>query len=105
MRFERGLTQCCGQTQVRPITPPANEAIHGNKSSINAFNDPDQIPYYGSRLAWSGSGTAQGMVAAVNAAYRYYRSAPAREIPCFNPAVISIRMSSAASWSCPSGTI
>ena len=28
-----------------------------------------------------------------------------REIPCFNPAVISIRMSSAASWSCPSGTL
>jgi len=83
MRFERGLTQCCGQTQVRPITPPANGAIGGNQATINAFNDPDQNPYYGSRLAWSGSGTAQGMVAAVNAAYRYYRSAPAPGNPLF----------------------
>lgn len=81
MRFERGLTACCGQTQVRPIPPPGTGAIGGNQATINAFNDPDQHPYYGTRLAWSGSGRAQGMLVAVSAAYRYYRSAPLAVAP------------------------
>lgn len=87
MRFERGLTACCGQTQARPLTPPATTAIGGNQATINAFNDPDQHPYYGTRLAWSGSGRAQGILVAVSAAYRYYRSAPLSSPP--NPVVSS----------------
>ena len=83
MRFERGLTFCCGQTQVRPVVPAGASVIGGNQATINAFNDPDQHPYYGTRFAWSGSGKTQGVLVAVSAAYRYYRSAPVPGNPAF----------------------
>ena len=45
-------------------------------SSENAFNDPVQMPYFGTRLGYNGTGNMQGFMMALNAAYRYYRSAP-----------------------------
>jgi hypothetical protein len=80
MRFERGLSACCGQQQVRPVPVTS---VGGGPSSVNAFNDPVQNPYYGTRLAWSGTGNLQGMMVAGSAAYRYYRSAPAPGNPLF----------------------
>jgi hypothetical protein len=80
MRFERGLSQCCGQVQVRPVT---TTAVGGGPTSVNVFNDPVQNPYYGTRLSWAGTGSAQGMMIAASAAYRYYRSAPVPTNPLF----------------------
>jgi hypothetical protein len=76
MRFERGLYAIGGQRQVRPQAQPAS--AQGNapapNTSDDAFSDPIQIPYVGTRLAYSGS---NGMMLAGSVAYRYYRSAPA----------------------------
>ena len=74
MRFERGLSNCCGNTQVRPT--PAEGGNGGGPGSTNAFNDPVQIPYFGARFAYNGTGSLAGTMIALNGAYRYYRSAP-----------------------------
>lgn len=81
MRFERGLDNCCGNTQVRPTS--ATGANGGGVGSTVAFNDPVQVPYFGTRVAYNGTGNLAGTMLAANVAYRYYRSAP---IP-FNPVV------------------
>ena len=75
MRFERGLYAIGGQRQVRPQASPkqAQGDAPSPNNSNDAFSDPIQIPYVGTRLAYSGS---NGMMMAVSAAYRYYRSAP-----------------------------
>lgn len=75
MRFERGLYAISGQRQVRPQATPKvaqGDAPPPNNSN-DAFSDPIQHPYYGTRFAYS----KDGMLLAVSAAYRYYRSAPA----------------------------
>lgn len=74
MRFERGLYAIGGQRQVRPRANPtgAQGDAPGNASSNDAFSDPIQNPYYGTRLAYN----KDGKLFAVSAAYRYYRSAP-----------------------------
>src|SRR5262245_48087227 len=74
MRFERGLSNCCGNTQVRPT--PGTGANGGGPGSTAAFNDPVQIPYFGTRFAYTGTGNMAGTMIAVNGAYRWYRSAP-----------------------------
>lgn len=91
MRFERGLSAIQPQTQRRTFSgsavggaPPNNcfpvPGTGGPSSqfacSENAFNDPVQMPYFGTRLGYSGTGKMQGVMVALNAAYRYYRSAP-----------------------------
>lgn len=73
MRFERGLSNCCGNTQVRPTNSGANG---GGPGSTVSFNDPVQIPYFGTRLAYNGTGNMAGTMIAANLAYRWYRSAP-----------------------------
>jgi hypothetical protein len=73
MRFERGLSNCCGNTQVRPT----NTGIMGGGPTNQApFNDPVQVPYFGTRVAYNGTGNLAGTMVAANVAYRYYRSAP-----------------------------
>ncbi|WP_447972580.1 hypothetical protein [Nitrospira sp. Kam-Ns4a] len=79
MRFERGLYAISGQRQVRPdFRPPGTNVAQGDNSlggfgaSNDAFSDPIQNPYYGTRLAYN----KDGMLFAVSAAYRWYRSAP-----------------------------
>jgi hypothetical protein len=79
MRFERGLYAISGQRQVRPDyrAPGTNVAqgdnpLGGFGASNDAFSDPIQNPYYGTRLAY----TKDGKLFAVSAAYRWYRSAP-----------------------------
>jgi hypothetical protein len=72
MRFERGLSNCCGNTQVRP----PNSGTQGGGSTTVAFNDPVQMPYFGTRLAYNGTGNLKGTMVAANVAYRWYRSAP-----------------------------
>ncbi len=42
----------------------------------NVFNDSGKMPYVGTRLGYTGAGALQGVSAALNGAYRYYRSAP-----------------------------
>jgi len=79
MRFERGLSQCCGQVQVRPNTVIAG----GGPTNVTAFNDPVQVPYFGTRLAYNGTGSLKGTMLAANVAYRYYRSAPVPANPAF----------------------
>jgi len=74
MRFERGLSNCCGNTQVRPT--PGTGANGGGPGSTNAFNDPVQMPYFATRFAYNGTGNLAGTMVAINGAYRYYRSAP-----------------------------
>jgi hypothetical protein len=74
MRFERGLSNCCGNTQARPT--PGVGGNGGGQGSTNAFNDPVQMPYFGTRFAYNGTGNLAGTMLAVNGAYRYYRSAP-----------------------------
>jgi len=68
MRFERGLSAIGNQVPRRPA--------QGNGASENAFNDPVQIPYVGTRVGYNGTGNMQGFMLALNAAYRYYRAAP-----------------------------
>ena len=80
-RFERGLSACCGQAQVRPAV--GNNLAGGGPTNQFTFNDPVQNPYYGTRFSWSGSGATQGMLVAASAAYRYYRSAPTPGNPLF----------------------
>jgi hypothetical protein len=83
MRFERGLSAIQPQTQRRTFTG-AGAATTGAGScgpngfacSENAFNDPVQMPYFGTRFGYTGTGNMQGFMAAVNAAFRHYRSAP-----------------------------
>lgn len=78
MRFERGLYAISGQRQVRPSSGP--RVAQGNapapNNSDDAFSDPVLHPYYGMRLAYTGTGRLQGVLIAVSGAYRYYRSAP-----------------------------
>jgi hypothetical protein len=74
MRFEKGLSNCCGNVQVRPT--PAEGAVGGGPTSTAAFNDPVQMPYFGTRFAYNGTGNMAGTMIAVNGAYRWYRSAP-----------------------------
>ena len=73
MRFERGLSNCCGNTQQRTVT---TGTVGGGTGSTNAANDPVQVPYFGTRFAYNGTGDLKGTMVALNAAYRYYRSAP-----------------------------
>ncbi len=68
MRFERGLSACCGQTPRRPA--------QGNGASEVAFNDPVQMPYVGARFGYTGTGNMEGVMFALNAAFRSYRAAP-----------------------------
>ena len=75
MRFERGLSNCCGNNQVRP-TPGTTGGTGGGPGSTQSFNDPVQMPYFGTRFAYNGTGNMAGTMLAVNGAYRYYRSAP-----------------------------
>ena len=69
-RFERGLSAIGIQTMRRPTDG------NGVPSSENAFSDPVQSPYFGTRFGYNGTGNMQGFMVALNAAYRYYRSAP-----------------------------
>jgi len=75
MRFERGLSACCGNTQTRPTTIPSGQ-VGGGSTNVAPFNDPVQNPYYGGRLAYTGTGNLQGLMLAASVGYRYYRSAP-----------------------------
>lgn len=75
MRFERGLSACCGNTQTRPTTIPSGQ-VGGGPTNVAPFNDPVQNPYYGGRLAYTGTGNLQGSMLAASVGYRYYRSAP-----------------------------
>jgi hypothetical protein len=74
MRFERGLSNCCGNTQARPT--PGVGGNGGGPGSTTAFNDPVQMPYFATRFAYNGTGSLAGTMIALNGAYRYYRSAP-----------------------------
>ncbi len=92
-RFERGLSAIQPQTQRRTFqgsavggAPPNNCFPSGTGStsqfacSENAFNDPVQMPYFGTRLGYTGTGNMQGFAAALNAAFRHYRSAPTASV-------------------------
>ncbi|MFO0707816.1 MAG: hypothetical protein U0412_13275 [Nitrospira sp.] len=68
MRFERGLSACCGQT---PNRIQSTGAV-----ASSPFNDPVQMPYIGTRIGYAGTGSAQGFMAALNAAFRHYHAAP-----------------------------
>lgn len=61
LRFERGLS---GQ----------KIATTGSGASEASFGDPERQPYYGGRLAYTGTGNAEGFLVALSSAYRYYRS-------------------------------
>jgi hypothetical protein len=83
MRFERGLSAIQPQTQRRPFegagaatVAPGSCGNNGFACSENAFNDPVQMPYVGTRFGYYGSGNLQGMMLAMSAAFRHYRSAP-----------------------------
>ena len=67
-RFERGLSAIGPQQQGRPQAAGAVPSV--------PFQDPVQMPYFGTRFGYTGTGNMQGFVAAFNMAYRYYRSAP-----------------------------
>jgi hypothetical protein len=81
-RFERGLSAIQPQTQRRTFDGfgvggiPPNGCANGFACSENAFNDPVQMPYFGTRFGYNGTGNMQGFTIALNGAYRYYRSAP-----------------------------
>ncbi|MEX5219465.1 MAG: hypothetical protein AB7G68_15830 [Nitrospiraceae bacterium] len=83
MRFERGLSAIQPQTQRRPFegagagAPAAGTCgAVGFACSENAFNDPVQMPYVGTRFGYYGTGNMQGVMVAMSAAFRHYRSAP-----------------------------
>jgi hypothetical protein len=84
MRFERGLSAINPYAQRRPFAGAgagsgAVPGVCGSNSlgcSENAFNDPVQMPYVGMRLGYTGTGNMQGVMVALNGAYRNYRSAP-----------------------------
>jgi hypothetical protein len=80
MRFERGLSNCCGRTQVRPND---SGSTGGGPTNLAPFNDPVQMPYVATRLAYNGAGSLQGTMVAANLAYRWYRSAPIPGQPTF----------------------
>ena len=92
MRFERGLSAIQPQTQRRPFQGAGAAAVapgscgnNGFACSENAFNDPVQMPYVGTRFAYLGTGDKSGFMVALNAAFRHYRSAPtAGGIPAGN---------------------
>lgn len=67
-RFERGLSAITPQTPFRPQAPGAIPSA--------PFQDPVQLPYFGTRVGYTGTGNMQGFMAAFNLAYRYYRAAP-----------------------------
>lgn len=74
MRFERGLSNCCGNAQSRPTSTTGGNG--GGPGSTISFNDPVEIPYFGTRAAYHGTGNLAGSMVAANVAYRYYKSAP-----------------------------
>jgi hypothetical protein len=83
MRFERGLSAIQPQTQRRTFqgagaaaATPGSCGNSGFACSENAFNDPVQMPYVGTRFAYTGTGDQAGFLVALNAAFRHYRSAP-----------------------------
>jgi hypothetical protein len=83
MRFERGLSAIQPQTQRRPFegagagtVAPGSCGNNGFACSENAFNDPVQMPYVGTRFGYYGTGDMQGVMLAMSAAFRHYRSAP-----------------------------
>ena len=82
MRFERGLSAIQPETQRRPFQGGGAGAVPGScganafACSENAFNDPDQMPYVGTRFAYTGTGDRAGFMVALSAAFRHYRSAP-----------------------------
>lgn len=82
MRFERGLSAIQPQTLRRTFqgagaaTAVPGSGGSGFACSENAFNDPVQMPYVGTRFAYMGTGQQAGLMVALNAAFRYYRSAP-----------------------------
>ncbi|MGZ9189090.1 MAG: hypothetical protein ACXW39_03405, partial [Nitrospira sp.] len=91
MRFERGLSAIQPQTQRRTFQGAGAGAVPGScvgtgfACSENAFNDPVQMPYVGTRFAYTGTGDQAGFMVALNAAFRHYRSAPtAGGIPASN---------------------
>lgn len=92
MRFERGLSAIQPQTQRRTFqgagaaaAAPGSCGNSGFACSENAFNDPVQMPYVGTRFAYTGTGDQAGFMVALNAAFRHYRSAPtAGGIPAGN---------------------
>ncbi len=91
MRFERGLSAIQPQTQRRTFqgagagAAPGSCGTSGFGCSENAFNDPVQMPYVGTRFAYTGTGDQAGFMVALNAAFRHYRSAPtAGGIPAGN---------------------
>jgi len=92
MRFERGLSAIQPQTQRRTFqgagaaaAAPGSCGNSGFACSENAFNDPVQMPYVGTRFAYMGTGDQAGFMVALNAAFRHYRSAPtAGGIPAGN---------------------
>ncbi len=92
MRFERGLSAIQPQTQRRTFqgagaaaATPGSCGSSGFACSENAFNDPVQMPYVGTRFAYTGTGDQTGFMVALNAAFRHYRSAPtAGGIPAGN---------------------
>jgi len=55
---------------------PGSCAGTGFACSENAFNDPVQMPYVGTRFAYMGTGDQTGFMVALSAAFRHYRSAP-----------------------------
>jgi hypothetical protein len=83
-RFERGLSAINPYTQRQPYTgagagtgaTPGGACANNFGCSENAFNDPVKMPYFGTRFAYTGTGNMEGVMIALNAAYRYYRSAP-----------------------------
>lgn len=83
-RFERGLSAINPYAQRRPFAGAgagsgAVPGVCGSNAlgcSENAFNDPVQMPYVGMRVGYTGSGNMQGVMVALNGAYRHYRSAP-----------------------------
>lgn len=75
MRFERGLSAIQPRQQSRP-DGTGNCAAPSFANNACVFNDPVQNPYYGGRLAYTGTGSLQGTMLAASVAYRYYRSAP-----------------------------
>src|SRR5689334_2914119 len=85
-RFERGLSAIQPQTQRRTFQGsavggiPPNGCANGFACSENAFNDPVQMPYFGTRFGYNGTGNMQGFMVGLNAAYRYYRSAPTANV-------------------------
>jgi hypothetical protein len=83
MRFERGLSAIQPQTQRRTFqgagagtVAPGSCGNNGFACSENAFNDPEQMPYVGTRFGYYGTGNMQGVMVALNGAFRHYRSAP-----------------------------